>query len=359
MRVLVVGAGGVGSAIAVAAQRREFFDHFVIADVDPGHAAAAVERLPGDRRFAPAAVDASDREAIVALARETGATAIVNACDPRFNPPIFDAAFESGCTYLDMAMHLSAPHPERPHELTGVKLGDEQFAVAPQWDERGLLALVGIGTEPGFSDVAARYAADHLFSHIAEIGVRDGANLVIEGFDFAPTFSIWTTIEECLNPPVIWEAGRGWYTTAPFSEPETFDFPAGIGPIECVNVEHEEVLLVPRWIDCGRVTFKVRARRRVHRGAPGTAQDRARFDGANLGSGHCGRAARRRRRGAPPILRPSARACAASRARERGSAAPAPTARRARCTCTTSPTRRKRWRSTGCSPSCGRPRSTP
>ena len=86
--------------------------------------------------------------------------------------------------------------------------------------------------------------------------MRDGADLVVEGYDFAPTFSIWTTIEECLNPPVIWERDRGLYTTAPFSEPEVFDFPEGIGPVECVNVEHEEVLLIPRWVDCERVTFK-------------------------------------------------------------------------------------------------------
>jgi saccharopine dehydrogenase-like NADP-dependent oxidoreductase len=256
LRVLVVGAGGVGSAMAVAAQPRDFFDSFVVADLDPRRAAAAIDRVPDDSRFASAEVDASDRAAIAALARESGADAIVNACDPRLNPPIFDAAFDAGCTYLDMAMHLSAPHPERPYEVPGVKLGDEQFAVASQWEERGLLALVGIGTEPGFSDVAARYAADHLFSRVDEVGVRDGANLVIEGYDFAPTFSIWTTIEECLNPPVIWEADRGWFTTEPFSEPETFDFPAGIGPVECVNVEHEEVILVPRWVDCRRVTFK-------------------------------------------------------------------------------------------------------
>ena len=102
----------------------------------------------------------------------------------------------------------------------------------------------------------ARHAADELFSEIDEIGIRDGANLVVEGYEFAPTFSIWTTIEECLNPPVIWEKDRGWFTTEPFSEPETFDFPEGIGPVECVNVEHEEVLLVPRWVDCKRVTFK-------------------------------------------------------------------------------------------------------
>jgi saccharopine dehydrogenase-like NADP-dependent oxidoreductase len=153
-------------------------------------------------------------------------------------------------------MSLSKPHPEHPHEETGVKLGDEQFARAGAWEERGLLALVGMGVEPGLSDVFARYAADELFGSIEEIGVRDGANLVVEGYAFAPGFSIWTTIEECLNPPVVWEKDRGWFTMEPFSEPGVFTFPEGIGPVECVSVEHEEVILVPRWVDCRRVTFK-------------------------------------------------------------------------------------------------------
>jgi saccharopine dehydrogenase (NAD+, L-lysine forming) len=256
MRILVVGAGGVGSAIAAIAARRSYFDRFVIADIDLPRAERAVEALDGDARFLPAKVDASDKDDLVSLARVEEADVIVNACDPRFNPPIFDAAFEYGTTYLDMAMHLSQPHPDRPYEEPGVKLGDEQFAVADRWAEKGQLALVGIGIEPGSSDVFARYAADHLFTEIDEVGVRDGANLVIDGYDFAPTFSIWTTIEECLNPPVIWERDRGWYTTEPFSEPEVFHFPDGIGPVECVNVEHEEVLLIPRWVDCRKVTFK-------------------------------------------------------------------------------------------------------
>ncbi len=181
---------------------------------------------------------------------------MLNATDPRFNPQIFDACLEAGATYLDMAATLSQPHPERPYSETGVKLGDYQFAQHESWEQAGRLAIVGIGIEPGAADVFARHAADELFSEIDEIGIRDGANLVVEGYDFAPTFSIWTTIEECLNPPVIWEKGRGWFTTEPFSEPEVFDFPEGIGPVECVNVEHEEVLLVPRVIDCNRVTFK-------------------------------------------------------------------------------------------------------
>jgi len=141
-------------------------------------------------------------------------------------------------------------------EQTHIELGDDPFAKAEDWEAAGQLALVGIGGEPGMEDVFARYAADHLFSSIDELGVRDASNLVVEGYDFAPSFSIWTVIEECLNPPVIWEAGRGWFTTEPFSEPEVFDFPEGIGPVECVNVEHEEVLLMPRWVDAKRVTFK-------------------------------------------------------------------------------------------------------
>ncbi len=255
MRILVVGAGGVGSAAAGIAARRDFFERMVVADYAEPRAQAAVEHLR-DPRITAARVDASDSTVVARLAREMGATHVLNAIDPRFVLPVFNGAFSAGADYLDMAMSLSSPHPERPYELCGLKLGDEQFAVAGNWERAGRLALVGMGVEPGLSDVFARYAADHLFAEIDELGTRDGANLEVDGYDFAPSFSIWTTIEECLNPPVIWTKDRGWYTTEPFSEPETFDFPAGIGPVECVNVEHEEVLLMPRWIDARRVTFK-------------------------------------------------------------------------------------------------------
>ncbi len=255
MKILIVGAGGVGSAAVRIAARRSFFDTLVVADYDPARPAALVAEV-GDARLVAAQVDASNSGSVAALIREHGITHVLNAVDPRFVMPIFEGAFAGGATYLDMAMSLSHPHPTAPHEETGVKLGDEQFAAAASWESAGRLAVVGIGVEPGLSDVFARYAEDELFSEIDELGVRDGANLVVAGYDFAPSFSIWTTIEECLNPPVIYEEGRGWYTTAPFSEPEVFDFPEGIGPVECVNVEHEEVLLMPRWTKAKRVTFK-------------------------------------------------------------------------------------------------------
>jgi saccharopine dehydrogenase-like NADP-dependent oxidoreductase len=254
--VLVVGAGGVGSAFAAVAQRRDSFDRIVLADIDPLRAERAIAPLRDGDRFSAARLDAADASAIIELARSERVDVILNATDPRFNPQVFEAAFAARCTYLDMALTLSEPHPDRPYELPGVKLGDRQFDQDERWRDAGLLALVGIGVEPGLSDVFARYAADHLFASVDSVDVRDGASLVVEGHAFAPTFSIWTTIEECLNPPLIWERGRGFYTTEPFSEPEVFDFPEGIGPVECVNVEHEEVVLVPRAIECRRVTFK-------------------------------------------------------------------------------------------------------
>jgi saccharopine dehydrogenase (NAD+, L-lysine-forming) len=246
----------VGAAFAAIAQRRPCFEHVVLADVALKRAQAAVARLREADRFAAERVDASSRAELVELIARVRPDAVLNACDPRFNEPIFEACLEARVTYLDMAMTLSHPHPERPYELTGEMLGERQFAQEQAWTDAGLLALVGIGVEPGLSDVFARHAAEELFAHIDEVGVRDGANLVVEGYDFAPTFSIWTTIEECLNPPLIWERERGFYTTAPFSEPEMFDFPEGIGTVECVNVEHEEVVLIPRWVECERVTFK-------------------------------------------------------------------------------------------------------
>lgn len=256
MRVLLVGVGGVGEAIAAISKPRLWMQKMVLADYSLERAQEVHKKLGRSKRFPAEQVDASDRAAIVALARKHDADLIMNAVDPSFNEAIFDAAFEARTHYMDMAMTLSAPHPTKPHKKTGVKLGDYQFERAPEWEKAGKLALVGMGVEPGLSDVFARYAADHLFDEIDEIGVRDGGNLVVRGHAFAPTFSIWTTIEECLNPPLIWQEGRGWYTTPPFSEPEVFDFPEGIGPVECVNVEHEEVLLMPRYIKCKRVTFK-------------------------------------------------------------------------------------------------------
>ncbi len=256
MKVLLVGTGGVGEAIATIVKDRPWMEKMVLTDYNRDRLKEVQEKIGDPARFPIEWVDASKQEMIEELAKKHDVDLIMNACDPSFNVPIFEAAYNVGCTYMDMAMTLSEPHPEKPYEQCGVKLGDYQFERAKKWEEKGILAILGLGVEPGMADVFARYAADHLFDEIDEIGVRDGSNLEVRGYEFAPNFSIWTTIEECLNPPIIWNKEKGWYTTAPFSEPELFEFPEGIGKLECINVEHEEVLLIPRWINCKRVTFK-------------------------------------------------------------------------------------------------------
>ena len=257
MRILLIGAGGVGGAFAAIIARRKFVSQLIVADVNLEKAQAVAKHAAMDGIEVQAeTVDASSQESVYQLARKYKADAIVNLCAPLFNPPIFAAAFQAGCTYLDTACNLSEPHPLEPYSKMGVTLGVDQFAQHDAWQQRGILALTGMGVEPGLSDVFARYAQDHLFSSIDEIGVRDGSDLIVEGYAFAPTFNIWTTIEECLNPPILYQRERGWYTSEPFSEPEMFVFPEGIGALQCVNVEHEEVLFIPRHIDVRRVTFK-------------------------------------------------------------------------------------------------------
>jgi len=256
MRVLLVGTGGVGESIAVVAQNAPWLKRMVLTDINVKRCREVRAKLSDPKKFPIEAIDASNKAQIVELAKKHKVDLIMNAVEPLFNEKIFDAAYQYGCTYMDMAMTLSTPHPKQPFEKPGVKLGDYQFERAAKWEKKRLLALLGMGVEPGMADVFAKYAEKHLFDEIDEVNVRDGANLEVRGYEFAPNFSIWTTIEECLNPPVIWEKDRGWYTTKPFSELETFEFPEGIGAQGCVNVEHEEVLLVPRWVKCKRVTFK-------------------------------------------------------------------------------------------------------
>ena len=116
-----------------------------------------------------------------------------------------------------------------------------------------------MGIDPGVSEVFAKYAEAELFDEVDRIGIRDGSNMTVEGHRYATQFSVWSVIEECLNPPVFWEKDRGYHTDKPMSRPEVFDFPEGIGPVEVVAIEHEEVINLPRWIGKGlkAVDFKI------------------------------------------------------------------------------------------------------
>lgn len=263
MKVLLLGAGAVGEAYAVLCSlvdpNGQWLEKMVVADFNLKRARQVADRLTGDERFPAVWIDASDRGQVATTAQEHEIDLIMNACPQNFDKIVFEAAWEAGCHYMDMAMTLSEKHPTEPYSKVGVMLGDYQFARHKEWDERGLLALLGMGIDPGVSEVFAKYAEKHLFDEIDEIGVRDGSNMSVEGYPYATQFSVWSVIEECLNPPVFWEKDAGYYTTESMSEPEVFDFPEGIGPLEVVSVEHEEVINLPRWIKKGlkKVTFKI------------------------------------------------------------------------------------------------------
>lgn len=266
MRILLVGAGGVGNAIVKIAAQREFFEVMVVADYDLDRAQSTVDWVANKygpdvaSKFSAIKIDASSAANVTESIRAVEADWVLNAVEPKFVPTIFSGTFTAGANYMDMALALSEPDEADPFHKPGIKLGDAQYAVNEQWERAGKLALVGMGVEPGLSNVLARYAVENLFSEVDEVSIKDGGNLVVRddaGNEiFAPSFSIWTTIEECLNPPVIYERNKGWFTTEPFSEPEVFEFPEGIGAVECVNVEHEEIPMLPRTLDVGRVTFK-------------------------------------------------------------------------------------------------------
>jgi saccharopine dehydrogenase-like NADP-dependent oxidoreductase len=262
MKVLLLGAGAVGESYALLTHSADpegrWLEKLVVADFSEERAQSVAAKLGGGDRFPHAGVDATSQSQIEAAIRAHGVDLLINGCPQHLNREIFEACFQAGCHYLDMAMTLSEKHPSEPYKQVGTLLGDYQFAKDREWKEKGRLALLGMGIDPGVSEVLAKYAEEELFDEIDEIGVRDGANMTVEGHRFATQFSVWSVIEECLNPPVFWEKDRGYYTGQPMSRAEVFDFPE-VGPLEVVAIEHEEVINLPRWINKGlkKVDFKI------------------------------------------------------------------------------------------------------
>lgn len=245
MKVLLIGVGGVGEAIAKVARNRPWLDKLVLSDYDLGRANAVQNLLGVADKFPVEQIDARDISRVIEVARKHDVDLIMNAVSNFYNNTIFDAAYEVNCNYLDMAMSDD-----------GANMGSHQWKQAHKWQEKGLLAILGNGMDPGVSNIFAKYASVALFDEVDEIGIRDGAALEMSGFEFAPSFSIMDAIEECTNPPIIWEKERGWFEVPLFEDIEIFNFPEGIGPQEVVDIEHEELVMIPRFVACKRVTFK-------------------------------------------------------------------------------------------------------
>lgn len=141
MKLLIIGAGGVGTSAAKIIERAgaegDWAEKVVVADYDLARAEKVANEICGGGKFVPAQINAMDPESIKAVVAEHGCDFAMNACDPRMNQTIFDTCLELKIGYLDCAMTLGTEHPEKPYELPYIKLGDYQFAKQKEWEASG------------------------------------------------------------------------------------------------------------------------------------------------------------------------------------------------------------------------------
>jgi saccharopine dehydrogenase-like NADP-dependent oxidoreductase len=238
VKVLLLGSGAVGTVSALKFAQVAMVRQLVIADFVPARAQALAEHV-NDPRVRSMALDASDGAALVRAIRETGTTILLNAALPATNLIVMRACLEAGCDYIDMASGGSADD--------GIPKLDDQFALDAEFRAAGRMALLGMGADPGTSNVYAAYAAKHLLDRVTHLHVRDGDNSVCQGHDgFLAAFSPWVFIDECLCGAVSWREGR-YHLEPALSGFEPFDFPE-LGQLNVYHVDHEESRTLPRFI---------------------------------------------------------------------------------------------------------------
>ncbi len=238
MKVLLLGSGAVGTVSALKFAQVPQVRQLVIADCVLARAEALAGRI-SDSRVRSMALDATDGAAIVRAIRETGTTILLNAALPATNLVVMRACLEAGCDYIDMASGGSADD--------GIPKLDDQFALDGEFRAAGLMALLGMGADPGTSNVYAAHAAKHLLDQVTHLHVRDGDNSVCQGHDgFLAAFSPWVFIDECLCGAISWHDGQ-YHLEPALSGYEPFNFPE-LGVLNTYFVDHEEARTMPRFI---------------------------------------------------------------------------------------------------------------
>src|SRR5215207_7499733 len=244
----MLGAGAVGTVSALKFVQDAMLEQLVIADAVSARASLLADRLR-DRRVTSCRLEAGDRTAVADAIRETGTTILLNAALPATNLEVMRACLEAGCDYIDMASGGT--------DADGIPKMDDQFALDAEFKAAGRLALLGMGADPGTTNVYAAYAAKHLLDEVTELHVRDGDNSVCQGHDgFVAAFSPWVFIDECLCQAVSFRDGR-YHLEPPLTGFEPFDFPE-LGVLNCYYVDHEESRTLPRFFPAARVVdFKL------------------------------------------------------------------------------------------------------
>ena len=244
----MLGAGAVGTVSALKFVQDAMLEQLVIADAVSARASLLADRL-SDPRVSFRQLDAGDRTAVANAIRETGTTILLNAALPATNIDVMRACLEAGCDYIDMASGGT--------DGDGIPKLEDQFALDAEFKAAGRMALLGMGADPGTTNVYAAYAAKHLLDEITELRIRDGDNSICQGHDgFIAAFSPWVFIDECLCKAVSYRDGR-YHLEAPLSGFEPFDFPE-LGVLNCYYVDHEESKTLPRFFPTARtVDFKL------------------------------------------------------------------------------------------------------
>jgi saccharopine dehydrogenase (NAD+, L-lysine forming) len=248
VKVLVLGAGAVGTVSALKFAKEAVLEKLVIADTVSARASHLADRL-NDPRVSAICLDAGDRAAVASAIRHTGTTLVLNAALPATNLDVMRACLDAGCDYIDLASAGT--------DADGIPKMDDQFALDAEFKAAGRLAILGMGADPGTTNVYAAYAAKHLLDSVTELRVRDGDNAVCNGHDgFVAAFSPWVMIDECLCKAVTYRSGC-YYLEEPLTGLELFDFPE-LGVRNCYYVDHEESKTLPRFFPGARtIDFKL------------------------------------------------------------------------------------------------------
>ncbi len=253
MKVVVLGAGAIGSVTATLLSKSPVVDRIVIADRSLEAAKSLADKL--DRgKVSVDRVDASKVDAMAEAFR--GSDLVINLVLPRFNLKIMDACLSAGANYMDAATDLALAK-EAPGELVKAPPEALQIAYDGAFRKAGLTALLGMGQDPGISNIMARMGADRL-DVVQEIEVRDGDAGSVQGYEFASLWSVDTLIEEVLMPALAFREGK-LIRLGSLEGEEVFEFPAPVGPLTVYNVDHEETNTLPLTIGKGldAMDFKI------------------------------------------------------------------------------------------------------
>lgn len=238
MKLAILGLGGVGRVIAKSTAQTKKYKEVILADLGENIVDSALKAVDS-KDFRGEVIDASNFEQVNKLALE--ADVLINATIPRFNLVVMEACLAGNCHYMDLAC-------ETLLNLPGKIDISEQLALDKKFKDANLLALCGIGIDPGCSNIFARYLSDRMDT-VEDILIRDADVSTVEGYKLALYFSPDTFIDECVSEAPLYYENGAFVTKEPLQVIDEFTFPDPVGKVKVYGVSHEEAWTLPRYIN--------------------------------------------------------------------------------------------------------------